>query len=307
MCKLPMNPEIREGKDALRRHFVNTRNEPVKTPYYQHQLQILYEGRFFWWIIKDALEELVNEGYLTVFDKERVPDLADLRHVPTLKFYANADAVKTSRDEASMKTRVLATAKMLNTYSSDKNNKVLGKQLESLVENQLKILQFDVLDRHTNAHEGKKWSRTNHNLDFIARRGSLVIGVEVKNSLNIISAEEIDIKIDICRHLGIVPVFAVRWIKPYTECIRKQGGFSWVFKTQILPFGYEQMAKDMFTRLSVRGKKNDRGYQLKFPITTRNDLPPKSVKLFELWAKKAEAHPPVQESGVRCVRKKEQT
>ncbi len=97
-----------------------------------------------------------------------------------------------------------------------------------------------------------------------------------------------------------MPVFAVRWIKPYIECIRRQGGFSWVFKTQILPFGQEQMVNDMFARLSASGK-NERGYELKFPITVRNDLPPNSVKMFERWAKKAETHPPVPESGVRCA------
>ena len=299
----PVASRIDEAKDALRKHFVNVLNAPVKTPYYQHQLQILYEGSFFWWVVKDALEELVDEGYLTVFDRERVPDLADLSRVQTLKFYANADAVKTAREEAIMKTHVLRTAKMLDKYSGDENNRVLGKQLESLVENQLKILQFEILDRHTNSYGGKKWSRTNNNLDLIARRNGLVIGVEVKNTLRIISADEVDTKIDICHHLGIVPVFAVRWIKPYIECIRRQGGFSWVFKTQILPFGQEQMVNDMFTRLSAAGK-NDRGYERKFPITVRNDLPPNSVKMFERWAKKAETFPPVPEGGVRCAYEK---
>lgn len=295
-----MASRIGEAKDTLRKHFVNVLNAPVKTPYYQHQLQILYEGRFFWWVVKDALEELVGEGYLTVFDRERVPDLADLSHVQTLKFYANADAVKTVRDETVMKTHVLRTAKMLDRYSGDENNRVLGKQLESLVENQLKMLRFEILDKHTNSYGGKKWRQTNHNLDLIARRNGLVIGVEVKNTLRIMSADEIDTKIDICHHLGIVPVFAVRWIKPYIECIRRQGGFSWVFKTQILPFGQEQMVNDMFKRLSASGKK-DRGYELKFPITVRNDLPPNSVKMFERWTKKAEISPPVPEGGVRCA------
>lgn len=300
MFRKPVASRIDEAKDTLRKHFVNVLNAPVKTPYYQHQLQILYEGRFFWWVVKDALEELVDEGYLTVFDRKRVPDLADLSHVQALKFYANSDAVKTVRDETIMKTHVLRTAKMLDKYSGDENNRILGKQLESLVENQLKILQFEILDKHTNSYGGEKWRQTNHNLDLIARRNGLVIGVEVKNTLRIISADEVDTKIDICRHLGIVPVFAVRWIKPYIECIRRQGGFSWVFKTQILPFGQEQMVNDMFARLSASGK-NERGYELKFPITVRNDLPPNSVKMFERWAKKAETHPPVPESGVRCA------
>lgn len=295
-----MSPRNAEAKAVLRRHFITAQNLPVKTPYYQHQLQVLYEGDFFWWVVADALRELVNEGYLTVFDRERVPDLADLNHVYAVRFYANANAIKTSRDEAIMKKHVLSTARMLDKYGGDKNNKILGKQLESLVENQLRILQFEILDKHTNRYGGKEWSKTYHDLDIIARRGRLAIGIEIKNRLNVMPPEDIDIKIDICRHLGVVPVFAVRWIKPYINCISKQGGFSWVFKTQILPFGQEQMAGKMFKRLSVPSKKDGRGRSLEFPITVRNDLPPKSVRMFERWAQKAEKCPPTPEGGVRC-------
>lgn len=298
-----MSSRVDEAKAVLRGHFVNALNAPVRTPYYQHQLQVLYESDFFWWVVTDALRELVDEGYLAVFDKERVPDLADLNHVYGMKFYANADAIRTAGEEAVMKKHVMSTARMLDRYGSDANARVLGNQLESLVENQLKILRFEILGRHTNSCGGRRWAGTDHNLDLIARRSNLVIGVEVKNSLNVMPAEEIDVKIDICHHLGIVPVFAVRWIKPYIDCIRRQGGFSWVFKTQMLPFGQERAAESMYKRLSVPGKKDGRGHRLEFPVTVRNDLPPKPVKMFERWVEKVESCPPVPESGARCARK----
>ena len=299
-----MSSKVSEAKAVLRRHFVNALNAPIRTPRYQHQLQVLYESDFFWWVIADALRELVDEGYLVMFDRERVPDLADLNYMHVMKFYANANAIKTARDETIMKKHVLSTARMLDRYSSNANNKVLGNHLESLVANQLKILQFEILGRNANRHGGKKWDKTSHNLDLIARRNNLVIGVEVKNSLNIIPAEEIDVKIDMCRHLGIVPVFAVRWIKPYIDCIRRQGGFSWVFKTQMLPLGHERIAENMYKRLSVLGKKDGRGHQLEFPITTRSDLPPKSVEIFERWMEKIESCPPTFKSNVRCSHRK---
>ena len=298
-----MDPKIGDAKDVLRRHFVNALNAPIRTPYYQHQLQILYEGDFFWWVVANALGELVKEEYLTVFDRERVPGLAGLGHMREIKFYANAGAVKTDRDETIMKRRVLRIAKTLEKYSSDENSRVLGKQLESLVESQLKILQFDILDKHTNSHNGKVWNKTKHNLDFIAKRNDLVLGIEVKNSLSVMQPEEIDVKIDMCHHLGIVPVFAVRWIKPYLYCIKRQGGFSWIFKTQILPFGQESLAKTMFKKLSVLGKKDGSGHRLEFPVSVRNDLPPKSVRAFERWIETVERNHPMPEMGIRCTRK----
>ncbi len=213
------DPKIIEAKTALKKHFVNKKNDPVKTPYYHHQLQVLYENDFFEWIITDALKELENEGYITSLDKTDIPELGNLRKISRIKFYANSEAVKTSRGLKMMKTHALNTAKLIEKYSSDKNAKVLGKQLESLVENQLQISQFEIKGKHTNEYGGKKWTTTHHNLDFIAKKKDkeFVIGVEVKNTLDIIPPDEIDIKIDICDHLGIVPVFAVRWIKPYID------------------------------------------------------------------------------------------
>lgn len=41
------DPKVQEAKLVLRRHFVVARNRPSKTPYYLHQLQVLYEGDFF--------------------------------------------------------------------------------------------------------------------------------------------------------------------------------------------------------------------------------------------------------------------
>ena len=127
-----------------------------------------------------------------------------------------------------------------------------------------------------------------------------MIGVEVKNTLGIMDPSEIDTKIDICEHLGIVPVFAVRWNKPYIECIRCQGGFSWLFKTQIFPFGYERLTRDLFKKLSVPSRINGKGQQLQFPVTVRNSLPERAVKMFNNWVQQVENNPPETNTTFRC-------
>ncbi|MEM4312036.1 MAG: hypothetical protein QXX95_06580 [Nitrososphaerales archaeon] len=82
--------------------------------------------------------------------------------------------------------------------------------------------------------------------------------------------DEIDIKIEICDHLGLTPVFAVRWIKPYTEEIRRRGGFSWVFKTQIYPREYERLTKEICDRLQL-------------PVIVRTEPPEKTIEIFVQW------------------------
>ena len=289
------DPKVTEAADALMRHFVNKKGKPIRTPYYQHQLQVLYENDYFEWIVTAALGRLAEEGRLAVFNKENVPELGRLEKVSGIKFYANPDAVRTNPELENMKRHVMSTSKLIERYSDNDVAGMLGEQLESLVENQLRISQFEIKKKHANEYDGKKWEKTNHNLDFIAKkRGKdFVIGVEVKNTLATVDPREIDTKIDICKHLGIVPAFAVRWNKPYLECIRRQGGFSWFFKTQIFPYGQEKFTRQLFTRLSA-------GSRRQFPVTVRNSLPERAVRIFNGWVRLSEDNPPEINTAYRC-------
>ncbi|MEM2160562.1 MAG: hypothetical protein QXN55_06385 [Candidatus Nitrosotenuis sp.] len=296
------DPKVLEAITALKKHFVNAKGEPIRTPYYHHQLQVFYEDDFYDWIVSYALKELIAEKYLVKIDSSNVSELKSLRNVSRIKFYANAKAVQTQPEWENMKTHVISIAKLVDEYSDVRHRATLGKQLESLVKNELRAHQFDIISVNTKKYNGKEWTKTDHNLDIIAKKknSDLVIGVEVKNTQDIIPPSEIDVKIDICEHLGIIPVFAVRWIKPYTDCIRRQGGFCWVFKTQIFPFGYEDFTKTLYQRLSELNKENSRGHKLEFPITVRNDLPEKSVNKFEDWLRKIENNPPTIDTSFRC-------
>ena len=130
----------------------------------------------------------------------------------------------------------------------------------------------------------------------------MVIGVEVKNTLSVIPADEVDIKIEMCGYLGIIPVFAVRWNKPRVDCIRRQGGFSWIFKTQMFPLGYEEFVSRLYKKLSLQNKADPSGHVLEFPVSVRTDLPPKSVNKFEAWADNAERSMPRVNASNKCGR-----
>ena len=81
---------------------------------------------------------------------------------------------------------------------------------------------------------------TDHNLDFIVERDNIPYGCEVKNTLGYIDKEELLVKLDICDHLRIKPLFIMRISpKSYNYEIITRGGFALIFETQIYPFGHD--------------------------------------------------------------------
>lgn len=298
----PQDPARGIAKQALKEHFTNKAKKPIKKPFYQSQLQILYEDDFFPWVVADALKELVQEGFLVVIDKTIVPELAKLRYVNKIKFFANKKAFQTEIEKKRMKVKIINISKLADKYSDPQNSEIIGKHLESLVKAELRAQQFDIIGIHSNEYNGIKWTKTQHDLDFIAKHnnGTLAVGVEVKNTLDLMDPEEIDIKIAICAHLGIVPVFAVRWIKPYVQCIKRQGGFCWFFKTQMYPLGSKTFTEELFTKLSSTERFNSKGHELQFPVKERTELPEKTIKIFSQWVTRHKNSPPSVNTAYRC-------
>jgi len=133
---------------------------------------------------------------------------------------------------------------------------------------------FDIIGIHTNQYKGRRWLKSEHDLDYIAehKSGRLAIGVEVKNTLSVPERTEIQTKISICTHLGVTPLFAARWMKPYVQLIRNAGGFAWFFKTQIYPLGFEKLTETVWRRLRL-------------PMAVRTELPERSIVVFNRWVK----------------------
>jgi len=248
-----------------------------------------------------ALKKLEKEGFLTTITLD---DLGlQLRNVKKLEFHANAEAYR--QQPQLILRRARRVARLVDEYSDPENAKRLGVHLETLVRQELRAQGFNIVGTHTAEYRGRRWTATNHTLDIVAEHtsGALPLGVEVKNALDIMSQR------DRCEDRDVRPPrphpgFAVRWIKPYIECVNRQGGFCWVFKTQIYPPGkYEEvLTKKLYRTLSAGwvsagGKKKRR---LEFPVTTRGDLPPKSVEKFAQWVGRATRNPPKVKPAKLC-------
>ena len=80
-------------------------------------------------------------------------------------------------------------------------------------------------------------------MDFIFERDGLAIGIECKNTLSYIDADELQTKLTLCKHLDITPVFVVRAMpKSWIEDIRQRGGFTLVLSWWLFPKLLEDLA-----------------------------------------------------------------
>src|SRR4030095_2185553 len=60
--------------------------------------------------------------------------------------------------------------------------------------------------KDANSWNDRIWRETNHNLDRIITRDGVVYGVEIKNTQNYISREELRLKIRLCQYLNLIPL-----------------------------------------------------------------------------------------------------
>lgn len=169
---------------------------------------------------------------------------------------------------------IRGTAKIIESYARPDVTKAVGDHLEGLVKYELWVNGFNVVARNSATYDGKTWAATGHNLDFVAEHStsSLRIGVEVKNTWEVIDRQELLTKIQISQHLGLTPVFATRWIKPLFDPVLGAGGFAWFFKSQIYPPGFDQLVHHIKTRLGL-------------PAEVLTEVPERQAHAFTEWVR----------------------
>jgi hypothetical protein len=71
-----------------------------------------------------------------------------------------------------VKTRAYNICKLVNEYSHPEITSNVGGHLETLVWYELRAQGFEAIVRNTNEYNGKKWTTSGRELDFIARHNS---------------------------------------------------------------------------------------------------------------------------------------
>lgn len=205
----PPDPVEGEAVEELRAFF-----EANREVFSSRQIQVLFEKKYFHWITLRALKILADEG--TIRSEQR-----NLSYGAPIGFVWH----KTNRYNRREIKEILS---LVERYSDHEFTAALGNTGELLVSDGFGRFGFVQRGREAKSFQGREWTRTEHNLDFLFERDGRVYGVEVKNTLPYIDDKELRIKLEICDHLQVRPLFVVRampriWIQ---EVVR-QGGFCW--------------------------------------------------------------------------------
>lgn len=259
-----------ELKKRIIELFFDSSNRPKKTPKHESSIQIILETRYSISQVKNALNNLEELGILQSLKY-------DIRDVGAAKFYFPSK-LPIKFVEKNMVKKIEKVGYWIARYSDVKISKMVGEHLHYLVKNELRANGFEILkEKQVRSYRGKEWFRTRHTLDIIAEHKikKIAVGVEIKNMLSQTPKSEIVTKLEMCKVLGIYPIFACRWQEIHRDIIQEEGGLLWQFKEQIYPFGQENLVSELQKRFG-------------FPVIVKGELPEESKNILQKWITKFE-------------------
>ena len=231
----PPDPRQEEARDHLRNFFERNKERVV----FSRQLEVQLEGKYFHWITNRALRDLAfSEGLLKV-EKRKLPRAGSV----TLYWHKNFRYYKREANRV---------AGIVDEYANPNISMSIGLHGELMVLEAFARSEFVQRGRETRSYQGKVWTASDHDLDFIFERDSMAYGIEVKNTLGYMDKREFDVKVQLCRHLNIRPVFVVRMMpKSWIYELSNAGGFALIFKNQLYPFSHKDLAAHIAKELGL--------------------------------------------------------
>lgn len=246
------------AKEALKSLYDNNK----ESIFYIRQLQIKFEKEYFHWITYNAIESLLKEGFLKV-----VPKKTSSLGTP-IKFLTHYTNRYSKRD-------INELAKIIEEYSHENITRSCGHRAEDLFALSLASYRFFPKDKKVKEYNNLKWTRTNHDLDYVFLRDNVAYGCEIKNTLGYIEKEELEIKLEICKTLGIKPLFILRDApKTYIEMIRQAKGYAMIFVCQIYELSQAGLVKKIKDNLGL-------------PVDAPKAIPEGILIRFEKWHNKS--------------------
>jgi hypothetical protein len=230
----PPDPMQRPAREKVEK-FIDEHPEQV---FFSRQIEVQNEGDFFHWVTNRAIRDLEASGKIMTETRKLV-------HGGTIKLLWHKSYRYHRRGAADL-------VKLVEEYAHPNIGGALGSHGEFMVLEGFAKCKFVMTGRNARSHGGKEWTRTEHNMDFIFERDGRAYGVEVKNMLGYMDYDEFKLKIELCRELGIVPVFAARMLpKVWVNELWRQGGFALVLKWQLYPLAHKDLAKRVREELKL--------------------------------------------------------
>jgi len=254
------DPVLDLAKQEFRTFFATNSS----STFYERQLQVKWESRFFHWITARALNELAREGHIAA-ENQLLPGIGVIR------FFR-------SREHRYWKRQAAEILELVREFSHSDFTRALGQHGEGMFDAALPRGGFMPRGNNVRSYGGRTWTATGHDLDRVFEADGIAYGVEIKNTLSYIPFNELSLKAKICQFLGLRPLFIVRASpKHYIEFIRRIGGFTLVFGFQLYPFGSQQLAHRVRDRLSL-------------PVDTPSRIADGTIQRLVNWHKRQ--HPP---------------
>src|SRR5215471_13877333 len=204
-----------------------------KKVFFSRQLEVRLENDYFHWITNRAIRRLAVERRIK--DERRQLQSSGEIHLlwhPSFRYY---------------KREAATVVKLVEEYSNPNIAGAIGLHGETMVLEGFARHQFVMKGRNTRSYGGKEWTKTDHNLDFIFERNGRAYGVEVKNTLGYMEQNELQMKIEMCKWLGIKAVFVARMLpRTWINELNQNGGFALILKFQLYPWTH----KDIATRVA---------------------------------------------------------
>jgi len=230
----PPDPQQVSARETLATFFEEHREQV----FFSRQIEVQNEDRYFHWVTNRALRELVEDGIIR-------SETRTLSTGGSIKLVWH----KGYRFYKRSATRLIA---LVEEYADPNIGAALGLHGETMVLEGFARSEFVMRGRNTQGHRERKWQESDHNLDFLFERDSVVYGVEVKNTLGYMDYEEFQTKVRLCEFLGARPVFAARmlprtWIKELVD----SGGYAMILKYQLYPWTHRELAKRVARELGL--------------------------------------------------------
>jgi hypothetical protein len=206
--------------------------------YYVRQMQIKFEKDYFHWITYNAMIGLEKIGYLG--------DIRIKRETGTSTRYF------IHKSNRYFMRRIRTMEKLIEEYSDSMITLSCGHRAEDLFCNGLALKGFVPKAKKVRSYGGVKWEKSGHDLDFVFEKDGVAYGCEIKNTLGYIQKDELEIKLEMCEHLKVKPLFIMRWSpKTYNKMIIDKGGFALIFGSQIYELSQAKLVERLKTELGL--------------------------------------------------------
>ncbi len=261
------------ARARLLAHF----EDNLETVFYSRQLEVMFEKEYFHWVTNRALRRLVDERRII-----SEPRKLDIGSEIKLLWHNKYRFYKRSATDV---------FNLVNKYTNAATDGTLGLQGEHLMLAAFARGRYILTGEAVSEHNGKAWTETKHNLDFIFENKEVAYGIEVKNTLGYLGIEEFVTKVKMCIYLGIKPVFAVRALpRTWADALIQAGGYAMIMHYQFYPWTHEGLATEIREKLHLpvdTPRRIEAGTMQKFWNWTENPIvrSPDTAKVERLLAR----------------------